>query len=103
MKINPNIGIPEGQGPDRVGNAGSAPANKSPQNPAQVTSDQTNLSSDALRLSDLSAKLANLPDVRQDRVAKLSQAIQNGSYSVTDQQIAVAMLRDFGTFGSSSQ
>jgi len=103
VRINPNVGVPEGQGPDRVGTAGSAPANKQTQNSAQVSADQTNLSSDALKLSDLSAKLANVPDIRQDRVATLSQAIHNGGYSVSNQQIAVAMLRDFPMPGSSSQ
>lgn len=102
MRINPNVGVPEGQGTDRVGTAGSAPAEKQTQNTNQSTGDQANLSSDALRLSDLSAKLANVPDVRQDRVATLSQAIQSGSYSVSSRQIAVAMLRDFRMPGSSS-
>lgn len=103
MRINPNVGVPEGQEPDRVETAGSAPANKQVQKSAQVAADQTNLSSDALKLSDLSAKLANVPDIRQDRVATLSQAIQNGSYSVSNQQIAVAMMRDFRMPGSSGQ
>ena len=55
--------------------------------------DATELSSD-IRLSGLLAKAAAAPDVRQERVDQLRQAIASGTYSVSDEQLADAMLRD---------
>ena len=47
-----------------------------------------------VRLSGLEAKVASAPDIRQDRVEQLRQAIASGTYSVSDEQLADAMLRD---------
>jgi flagellar biosynthesis anti-sigma factor FlgM len=38
--------------------------------------------------------LAAVPEVRQDRVAALQQAIASGTYNVSGQQIAQAMSSD---------
>jgi flagellar biosynthesis anti-sigma factor FlgM len=94
VKIDPNLGITDAQPLDRVAGSGSAPVTRPSQASAPDT-DQASLSSDALKLSNLSAALSNVPEIRQERVASLSQALQNGSYSVTDQQIAQAMIRDY--------
>lgn len=95
MKIDPGVGgIPEGQAPNRVGPSSSAPVSRRSQSPAGGT-DQASLSSDAVKLSSLSNALSSVPDVRQDRVAAISQKLQDGSYSVSDQQIAQAVLRDY--------
>ena len=53
----------------------------------------TDLSSD-VHLSGLAAKVASAPEIRQDRVDQLRQAISSGTYSVSDQQLAQAMLSD---------
>lgn len=106
MRINPNQGLPEGQPADRVGGASSSTQAGSAQ-PARVSGqesgDQANLSSDGLQLSNLSSTLANVPEIRQGRVQAVSQAIQNGNYSVNNEQIAQFMLRDFRMAGASSQ
>ncbi len=106
MRINPNPGLPEGQPTDRVGAAGSSTQSSSTQ-PARVTSqdttDRAHLSSDALQLSNLSSSLANVPEIRQGRVAAVQQAVQNGNYAVSNQQIAQSMLRDFRMAGATSQ
>jgi flagellar biosynthesis anti-sigma factor FlgM len=106
VRINPNPGLPEGQPTDRVGQAGGSTQSSSAQ-PARVSSqdsgDQANLSSDALQLSNLSASLANVPEIRQGRVAAFTHAVQNGSYAASNQQIANSMLRDFRMAGASSQ
>jgi flagellar biosynthesis anti-sigma factor FlgM len=94
VKIDPNLGIPGGQTPDRVGGAGSSPAAR-PSQPSAQNTDQASLSNDALKLSSLSAALTNVPEVRQERVSSISQALQNGTYTVSDQQIAQAMMRDY--------
>lgn len=48
----------------------------------------------------LKAQLANLPDVRQERVQALQQAVNNGTYQVSNKQIANAIHADL--FGASS-
>lgn len=94
MRIDPNLGIPEGQQPERVQNSTSQAA-KPLQISSASASDQASLSPDATQLSNLSLALVSAPDVRQERVSAVSQALQNGSYSVSNQQIAGSMLRDF--------
>jgi len=53
-------------------------------------SDDARLST-AIAVSALAEKLRQLPDVRQERVAALRQAVQNGQYQPSDQQIADAL------------
>ena len=107
MRINPNLGPQEGQPVDSVGSTGSPKQSASSQATrsavGQESGDQTHLSSDALQLSNLSSTLANVPDTRQNRVTAVTQAIHNGSYSVSNQQIAQSMLHDFRTSGPPSQ
>jgi len=55
--------------------------------------DSADLSSD-VQLSGLEAKVASSPDIRQDRVDQVRQAIASGTYSVSDEQLADAILRD---------
>jgi len=107
VRINPNPGLQEGQPTDRVGAPGSStqPAGTQAARPAggQESGDQAHLSSDALQLSNLSSTLASVPDVRQSRVTQVTQAMHNGDYSVSNQQIAQSMLRDFRMGGPPSQ
>lgn len=107
MRINPNPGPQEGQPTERTAatgsstQAGGAPAVRSASN--QESGDQAHLSPDALQLSNLSSTLANVPEVRQSRVTQVTQAVQNGDYSVSNQQIAQSILRDFRYSGPPSQ
>jgi flagellar biosynthesis anti-sigma factor FlgM len=55
-----------------------------------TSSDDTRLST-SKAVSTLVAQLKQLPDVRQERVAALRQAIQGGQYQVSDQRIADAV------------
>lgn len=99
MRIDPNQGLSGAQGTasDRVAADGPAAASRSSWQTNANQLDEANLSSDAVEYSKLTSAIANVPDVRQDRVASLQQAIQSGTYSVTNQQIAGALLRDSGT------
>ena len=102
MRINPNLGVGEGQAADPVNNAtatNSSQASRPLQSTSQNASDQANLSPAAQQLSNLSNALASVPTIRQDRVAALTQAVQSGTYSVSNQQIAQSMVRDFRTTG----
>jgi len=49
---------------------------------------------DGEKVQQLKSGLAAVPDVRQDRVAALQQAITSGSYNVSGPQIAQAMSSD---------
>jgi negative regulator of flagellin synthesis FlgM len=63
-------------------------------NPAQNArvEDQITLSADAVSVSALEAKALAVPEVRQDRVDALRQAIQNGQHKVDPEAIANAII-----------
>ena len=107
VRIDPNQGLQEGQPTERVGATGSSaqPAGTAASRSVgrQQSGDQAHLSPDALQLSNLSSTLANVPEVRQSRVTQVTQAMHNGDYSVSNQQIAQSMLRDFRMAGPPSQ
>jgi negative regulator of flagellin synthesis FlgM len=56
-----------------------------------LSPDEVQFSVDGEKVQQLKADLDGLPDMRQERVATLRQAIEEGSYEVSDQQIAQAM------------
>jgi len=97
VKIDPQLNLPGAQSPSSVSGADAA-ANARPLRISSESSapaaDQASLSSDAVQLSGLRAKLNSVPDIRQDRVAAISLALQNGTYSVSNKQIAQSLLRD---------
>jgi flagellar biosynthesis anti-sigma factor FlgM len=106
MRIESNLNVNAGQPADAaaaVSTAKSSQAGRPIESAAQNSADQANLSPDAQQLSNLSGALANVPDIRQDRVAPLAQAVQSGSYSVSNQQIAQSLVRDFRTTNSATQ
>lgn len=107
MRIDPNLGISQGQGAERAANAGSSAASSAASKPLQVSNqdsgDRANLSPDAQQLSNLSQALNSVPQIRQDRVTTLTKSIQSGTYAVQDQQIAQSLMRDFRMTSSSSR
>ena len=64
--------------------------------PAPVNSgqDQAQLSVDNETIQQLKANLSQVPEVRQERVDALRQAVSNGSYQVSDQQLSDAIGSD---------
>jgi flagellar biosynthesis anti-sigma factor FlgM len=90
MRVNAQLSLPENDQPQKVGRPGSS--NQQVQSaPVRVPQDQARLSVDSARIDQLKAKLSNAPEIRQGRVDALRQAIGQGSYQVSDQQLAVAM------------
>lgn len=57
-----------------------------------TTEDVAQLSNGSQAVRALKAQLDQLPDVRQERVQSLKQAINDGSFSVSPDRIAEAML-----------
>ena len=102
MRVNPDHNAAETQAASQTSAVSSATqaAKSSQAQPSSTTivrdtTDRANLSSDALQLSNLSATLATVPEVRPERVASVTQAIQNGSFAPSNDQIASSLLRDF--------
>jgi len=93
MKIDAPLTFPQQTEPQRVGTAGSAPAQNQGGTVA-LTPDSAQLSMDGGKVQQLKADLAAVPDVRLERVAALQKAITSGSYNVSSQQIAQAMSSD---------
>ena len=84
MQINPITPLTETNASDRVSQTGPAGS-------TSTTSVQTPDSAISLSSQQLQAKLAETPDIRQDRVAALRQAMQDGTYRVSSQDLANAM------------
>jgi negative regulator of flagellin synthesis FlgM len=98
VKINSDFNPQAGQATtatDATAAAASVQAPKTSAGGKTSAGDQANFSSEAQQFALLSSQATNVPDVRQDRVASLKTAIQNGTYNVSNQQIAQAMSRDF--------
>ena len=87
MKIDASFAFPEIVGPQRVGATGPSPT----QNQAEkvgFSPDELRISLDGEKVQQLKADLDGLPDLCQERVAILTQAVEAGSYKVPNQQIA---------------
>jgi negative regulator of flagellin synthesis FlgM len=57
--------------------------------------DRTTLQSDSASTTSLAKIALNSPEVRQNKVESLTQAIQNGQYQLDPAKIASAMLDDY--------
>jgi len=90
MKIDAPLAFPQQVGTQRVETTGRSPS----QNQAEslgLSPDEVQFSVDGVKVQQLKASLDGLPDLRQERVAALTQAIEEGSYKVSSQQVAQAM------------
>jgi flagellar biosynthesis anti-sigma factor FlgM len=94
MRINGSISFPENQDiTNKLGDV-NAPKVHGQSDRVGSTQDETDLSADLQKVQTLKAQLANLPDVRQERVQELQIAVQAGTYEVGAGQIADAMMTD---------
>jgi len=90
MRIDLNTGVPasaEGGQPARQGAAVKAGSGS-----RELAPDVAQLSSDHVRVQALTAAVSQLPEVRQEKVAALAQLVRSGTYSVTPQQTAEALI-----------
>ena|ERR1039458_5957356 len=90
MRIDAAVPLPENVQAQKVTRSGSSSQQS---NPAPVGSgqDQAQLSIDSGTVQRLQANLAQLPDVRQEKVSALRQAVASGSYQISDQQLSDAI------------
>jgi flagellar biosynthesis anti-sigma factor FlgM len=90
MKIDAPLALPQQDGPQRVGTTGPSP-NQNTGGSVGLSPDEVQFSVDGEKVQQLKTDLAALPDLRQDRVTALKQALEEGSYNVSGEQIAPAM------------
>lgn len=93
MRIDGSLPIPENLQPGKVSRSGlgSQQSSSSVGGPGQ---DQARLSVDSAKVQQLQASLSQVPEVRQERVNALSQAVSGGSYQISDQQLSDAIGSD---------
>ena len=88
MRIDPNArtpDLPESKAPSRTR------ASAGPTIEGRVGNDEAALGGYA-RIQELSAKLETMPEDRQKRVEALAQAVREGRYNVSPEQIAHSIL-----------
>ncbi len=90
MKIDLNSPLSGAFGPD----SSRASQGASKNGKVQTGPDRVRLASGEKNVEDLKAKLAGGPEVRQERVQALRDAIAKGSYTVDPGDVAAAMLAD---------
>jgi len=93
MKIDMPLTFPQQVEPQRVGTAGAS-SSQNQEGASALSPDVAQFSVDSEKVEQLKGNLAAVPDLRQDRVAALQQAIASGSYNVSGKQIAQAMSAD---------
>jgi flagellar biosynthesis anti-sigma factor FlgM len=91
MRIDLNAIIPEAPDPGQSAKS-AAQATSGSSSPGLAGGDTANLSQDRGRVQQLAAQVIQLPEIRQDKVAALQRAIQEGSYQVTPGQSAEALI-----------
>jgi len=96
MKVNQN----GTQGPDftEVASTQKVQAEKAKVSPNRLDQtlgeDTATLSSDSASVANLTTQAMQLSDIREDKVAALRQAIQNGDYKIDPAKIADAIIQD---------
>jgi flagellar biosynthesis anti-sigma factor FlgM len=98
MRIDGALPLPENLQTPKSANAGS-PAPQSSSASVGSGQDQAQLSANSGAVQQLKTMLSQVPEVRQDRVDALRQAIGNGSYQVSDQQLGDAIGSALKIFG----
>ena len=93
MRVDAPISFPENLRPQKVASSGS-PAQQSRSAPVNSNQDQAQLSVDNGTIQRLKANLSQVPEIRQDRVDALRQAVSSGTYQISDQQLSDAIGSD---------
>lgn len=73
-------------------NRGSRPTEASPGGEARVIGEE--LSPEKNRVNALSAQVRNIPETREEKVAALRSAVEQGNYNVSNEQTAGALMSE---------
>lgn len=92
MRIDLNAIIPEGPDPGQSAKSGSRVASSASSSEGLAGADTARLSKDQGRVQALASQVSQLPEIRQDKVAALQRAIEEGNYRVTPGQAAEALI-----------
>jgi flagellar biosynthesis anti-sigma factor FlgM len=92
MRIDLNAIIPEAPDPGQSTKPGRQVASPSLGPEGVSGGDSARLSQDQGRIRDLASQVNQLPEIRQEKVAALQRAIEQGSYRVTPGQSAEALI-----------
>jgi negative regulator of flagellin synthesis FlgM len=61
--------------------------------PDKPSADQVELSSGARDLQNIESRIREMPDVNQERVAQIKEALRDGSYSVDPSRLAAKIVQ----------
>jgi negative regulator of flagellin synthesis FlgM len=61
--------------------------------PDKPSADQVELSSGARDLQNIESRIRELPDVNQERVAQIKEALRDGSYAVDPSRLAAKIVQ----------
>jgi flagellar biosynthesis anti-sigma factor FlgM len=92
MRIDLNALIPEAPDPGQSTKSGSQVGTGNSSAARLMGADTATLSQEQGRVQELASQVNQLPEIRQDKVAALQRAIQEGSYQVTPGQAADALM-----------
>jgi len=91
MRIDPNARPQQAQ--DSAGTPSSRGTAAAAQSGA-LADDTAQLSGDQVRVQSLTAQAIAVPEIRQEKVTALGQAVQNGSYDVSPELTAEAVISE---------
>ena len=95
MRVYDSISFPEEQGiSSKVDGVNTAKVKGRSESLGLFPDETTSLSGNLKEVQELKAQLANLPEVRLERVQELQKAVANGTYEVEAGKIADAMITD---------
>lgn len=98
MKVDPKIQLPDVQSEPIKSSRKPSGASTSSANTAGVLpaagQDTVSISSTTAEIQALKAGLANVPEVRTDRVVALQERVNSGQYHPDSQNVADAMIAD---------
>jgi flagellar biosynthesis anti-sigma factor FlgM len=94
MRVDAPLSSPENVQTQTVERSGSTAQQQGRSAPVASGQDQAQFSVDNDTIQSLKATLSQVPEVRQDRVDALRQALSRGSYQVSDEQLSDAMGSD---------
>ncbi|HEY6769639.1 MAG TPA: flagellar biosynthesis anti-sigma factor FlgM [Candidatus Sulfotelmatobacter sp.] len=92
MRINPDHGVQILSNSSRSGTSARAESNQLPSIANLLSADQAQLSGAVTQVAALTAHALQLPEIRQERVQTLRDAVQTGNYAPNPQDVAAAIL-----------